>query len=150
MFSEARQRFPFYKMHGGGNDFVLVDHRRPFIPEPEQPRLAREICARKVGVGADGLILIENPTRSQADFRWRFYNADGSEAEMCGNGGRCAARFAVLEGIAPEQLAFETLAGLIRAEVKGRIVKLAMTGVGDFRLGQEISLEDATLTGHFL
>ncbi len=69
---------------------------------------------------------------------------------MCGNGGRCAARFAVLTGIAPAEMSFETLAGIIKAEVKGRRVKLLMAGIGDLRLDQTIPLEDATLLGHFL
>lgn len=143
-----KNRIPFYKMHGGGNDFVLIDHRERFIPEAEQPRFARRVCHRQLGAGADGLILIEDtPT---ANFRWRFYNADGSEPEMCGNGGRCAARFAILTGIAPADLSFETLAGTIKAEVKGRRVKLLMAGVGIFILGQSIPLEETTLLGHFL
>jgi len=141
-------RIPFHKMHGGGNDFVLVDHRARFIPEGDQPALARRVCHRQLGVGADGLILIENSPA--AHFRWRFYNADGSEPEMCGNGGRCAARFAVLNGLAPESLTFETLAGLIPAEVKGRLVRLGMTGVGDLRLKQEIPVNGDTLIGHFV
>jgi diaminopimelate epimerase len=141
-------RIPFYKMHGGGNDFVLIDHRALFIPDAEQPDFARRVCHRQLGAGADGLILIEDsPT---ADFRWRFYNADGSEPEMCGNGGRCAARFAVIHNIAPADLAFETLAGTIKATVKGRRVKLLMTGVGDVRLDQAIPLETETLRGHFI
>ena len=148
MNSDNRQRLPFYKMHGGGNDFVLIDHRDRFIPEAEQPGLARRLCHRQVGVGADGLILIE--AAAAAHFRWRFYNADGSEPEMCGNGGRCAARFAVIEGIAPETLSFETVSGIIHAEVRGRRVKLALTGVGDFRLNQTIPLEEANVTGHFV
>jgi diaminopimelate epimerase len=135
-------------MHGGGNDFVLIDHRAPMIPEAEQPRFARRVCDRRMGVGADGLILIENS--ATAHFKWRFYNADGSEPEMCGNGGRCAARFAVLHGIAPERLSFETLAGLIQAEVQGRRVKLSMAGVGDFKLNTSIPLEGETLMGHFV
>jgi diaminopimelate epimerase len=143
-----KSRISFYKMHGGGNDFVLIDHRERFIPEAEQPRFARRVCHRQLGAGADGLILIEDSP--SANFRWRFYNADGSEPEMCGNGGRCAARFAVLNGIAPVDLSFETLAGTIKAEVKGRRVKLLMTGVGDFRLDQSIPLEDETLVGHFM
>jgi diaminopimelate epimerase len=143
-----KNRIPFFKMHGGGNDFVLIDHRGGFIPEAEQPEFARRVCHRQLGAGADGLILIEAcPT---ANFRWRFYNADGSEPEMCGNGGRCAARFAVLNDIAPADLSFETLAGTIKAEVKGRRVKLLMTGVGDMRLDQAIPLERETLLGHFL
>lgn len=142
------KRIPFYKMHGGGNDFVLVDHRRGLIPEAQQPRFARRVCARQVGVGADGLILIEGSDK--ADFRWRFYNADGSEAEMCGNGGRCAARLAVMLGIAPPNLSFETLAGIMHAEVKDREVRLELTGIEDFRLYQEIPINGKTVTGHFL
>jgi diaminopimelate epimerase len=141
-------RIPFYKMHGGGNDFVLIDHRAPFIPEAEQPEFARRVCRRQLGAGADGLILLE--ASSTADFRWRFYNADGSEPEMCGNGGRCAARFAVMHGMAKATLTFETLAGTIKAEVKGRRVKLLMAGVGEVSLNQTIPLEGETLTGHFI
>jgi diaminopimelate epimerase len=148
MDMDSKRRLPFYKMHGGGNDFVLIDHRNRFIPEAGQPEFARRICHRQLGAGADGLILIE--ASSNADFRWRFYNADGSEPEMCGNGGRCAARFAVLNGIAPAALTFETLAGVIKAEVKGRRVKLLMAGIGEVRLEQPIPLEDATLLGHFV
>jgi diaminopimelate epimerase len=143
-----KNRIPFYKMHGGGNDFVLIDHREGFIPEAEKQEFARRVCHRQLGAGADGMILIE--ASLTANFRWRFYNADGSEPEMCGNGGRCAARFAVLNGIAPATLAFETLAGVIEAEVKGRRVKLLMAGVGDFILGQTIPLEGQALLGHFL
>ena len=142
------RRLPFFKMHGGGNDFVLMDHREPHIPEAEQSRFAQRVCAPRVGVGADGLILIENS--SLADFRWRFYNADGSEAEMCGNGARCAARFAVIHGIAQPRLTFETLAGLIEAEVLNYQVRVAMADVGGFRLDLAIPLEGETLAGHFM
>jgi diaminopimelate epimerase len=142
------RRPPFFKMHGGGNDFVLLDHRERFLPEAEQSRFAQRVCVPKVGVGADGLILIEDSTR--ADFRWRFFNADGSEAEMCGNGARCAARFAVLNGIASPRLTFETLAGLIEAEVLDHQVRVGMADVGDFRLNLSIPLEEQILAGHFM
>ena len=144
----GNNRIPFFKMHGGGNDFVLIDHRERFIPEAEQPQFVRRVCHRQLGAGADGLILLEDSPR--ADFRWRFYNADGSEPEMCGNGGRCAARLAVMHGIAPADLSFETLAGIIKAEVRDRRVKLLMTGVGEVSLNRAIPLEGETLTGHFL
>ncbi len=143
-----QRRLPFYKMHGGGNDFVLIDHRQHCIPLPEQPRFAARVCARKVGVGADGLILLEEST--QADILWRFYNADGSIPEMCGNGARCAARFAVLSGMAGPQLTLETLAGIIRAEVLDHQVRVLMTGVGELRLNLDIPLQDTTLKGHFM
>lgn len=148
MSENAPPRLPFFKMHGGGNDFVLVDHRQQQIPEAEQKRFAQRVCAPKVGVGADGLILIESSER--ADFRWRFYNADGSEAEMCGNGARCAARFAVLHGLAGPRLTFETLAGLIEAEVINRQVRVALAGVEGLQLNLAIPLESGSVTGHFL
>jgi diaminopimelate epimerase len=144
----APRRLPFVKMHGGGNDFVLMDHRQHLIPEAEHRRFAKRVCAPKVGVGADGLILIEDSPR--ADFRWRFYNADGSEAEMCGNGARCAARFAVMHNLAGPRLTFETLAGLIEAEVQDRQVRVTMVGVGDLRLHLSIPLNRGPVAGHFL
>jgi diaminopimelate epimerase len=142
------RRLPFFKMHGGGNDFVLMDHRESPVPEAEQSRFAQRVCAPRVGVGADGLILIEDT--AGADFRWRFYNADGSEAEMCGNGARCAARFAVLHGLAGPRLTFETLAGLIEAEVMDHRVRVAMADVGNLSLNLSIPLEKNFLEGHFL
>jgi diaminopimelate epimerase len=144
----AQRRLPFFKMHGGGNDFVLMDHRERCIPEAEQSRFAQRVCAPRVGVGADGLIFIEDS--SKADFRWRFFNADGSEAEMCGNGARCAARFAVMHGIAKPRLTFETLAGLIEAEVMDHRVRVAMADVGNLSLNLSIPLEKNSLEGHFL
>ena len=79
----------FTKMSGNGNDFILIDNRGGVVSSEDLPRLARTLCRRKFSVGADGLIAIEDT--ETADFRWRFFNADGSSAEMCGNGGRCAA-----------------------------------------------------------
>jgi len=126
-------------MHGAGNDFVLIDHRDPFLEEDRLRDFIRKVCRRRISVGADGLILIE---RSQkADFKWRFYNADGSEAEMCGNGGRCVARFAHLKKVAGSSLSFETLAGIITAQVNGKRVKLQMTKPHGLKLDQKISVE---------
>jgi diaminopimelate epimerase len=115
---------PFTKMSAAGNDFIIVDNRRGTIDPHRGKETAQQLCRRKLSVGADGLILIE--ASQKADFAWRFFNADGSEAEMCGNGGRCAARFAHLQGIAPPQLTFETLAGIVKAEVMGEVVKLEL------------------------
>lgn len=95
---------------------MLINHRPRFIPEPEQPHFARLICARKVGVGADGLILIEDSPR--ADFKWRFYNADGSEAEMCGNGIRCLAKhIRDRHGVPVGPFVVETDAGPVRCRI---------------------------------
>ncbi len=117
---------PFHKMSGSGNDFVLVDNRECILDEDTLGRFVASICRRKVSVGADGVILIEASER--ADFKWRFFNADGGEVEMCGNGGRCAARLAYLKGIAGPRLSFETKSGVIRADVTGRRVRLEMPG----------------------
>ncbi len=114
---EKKGLFPlaFTKMSGAGNDFIVIDHRRRILSAAEQPEFSRRICRRKFSVGADGLILLEEA--ENADFQWQFYNADGSVAEMCGNGARCAARFAYRSGIAGKKMCIQTLAGLIEAEV---------------------------------
>ena len=138
----------FYKMSGSGNDFILVDNRANLIEAALAPELARNLCRRKVSVGADGLILIEND--NEVDFSWSFFNADGSKAEMCGNGGRCVARLAKILGICGSSLSFRTLAGIIRAEVSGDRVKLQMTEPRDLRLDQELELNGQRFNTHFV
>ena len=115
----------FVKMSGAGNDFVLVDNREGVFEESEKASLTRRVCRRKLGVGADGLILIELPTASEegasgADFVMRYFNADGSEGELCGNGTRCAAVFAREIGAAGSSQAIATLAGVLAAEILPR------------------------------
>lgn len=110
------QAVAFTKMTGCGNDFILMDNRQAELNAFEPAALARSLCRRRLAVGADGLILIE--TDPELDFRWRFFNCDGSEAEMCGNGARCAARYAFLKGIVTaRRLRFRTPAGIIRGEI---------------------------------
>jgi diaminopimelate epimerase len=116
---------PFVKMSGTGNDFIIIDNRAGLVRPEEMPSLAASVCQRRNSVGADGLILIEGDP--ELDFSWRFFNADGSEPNMCGNGSRCAARFAFLEGIAKEKMTFRTLAGPIAAEVHGASVRVQLT-----------------------
>lgn len=110
-------RIPFSKMSGSGNDFVVIDHRSLFIAEHGVPAFTRAVCHRRLGIGADGVILIEDSQRPDVDFRWRYFNADGSVGEMCGNGAMCGARFAVSQGIGPATCRFETEAGVVVAEV---------------------------------
>lgn len=119
---------PFYKMTGAGNDFIFIDNRDGKANGIDRQTLITKACARNVSVGADGLVLIEN-SDGDTDFKWRFYNCDGSEAEMCGNASRCAGRFAKLNGIAEDKMSFDTLAGVIEAEVKegGVDVKVQLT-----------------------
>lgn len=143
-------QFPiaFTKMSGTGNDFILIDHRTPFLSRDEMPAFAKAVCERRVSVGADGLIFIENS--EAADFRWQFLNADGSWAEMCGNGARCAARFAHDRGIAPARMRFETVAGIIEAEVTGQSVKLKMTTPNTLRLAEKIEVHGEEQVVHSL
>ncbi|MGA3172982.1 MAG: diaminopimelate epimerase [Syntrophorhabdales bacterium] len=132
----------FYKMSASGNDFIIIDDRDGAVRAmfPKLADFARKVCRRRHSVGADGLILIEKS--DTLDFTWQFYNADGSVAEMCGNGGRCAARFAYLKGIAGERIAFGTLAGTVKAEVGPDCnVKLQLTKPAHLKLDHPIRLD---------
>jgi diaminopimelate epimerase len=134
----------FYKMSGSGNDFIIVDNRAGIVDGGNLGSFVASICRRKLSVGADGVILIEASDR--ADFKWRFFNPDGGEVEMCGNGGRCAARLAYLKGIAGPRLSFETKSGVIRAEVTGERVKLEMPEPTIPELDYPLKVEDETFT----
>ncbi|MBW1829961.1 MAG: diaminopimelate epimerase [Deltaproteobacteria bacterium] len=114
----------FWKMSGSGNDFILIDNRDGQIKEEEMGRLVERACRRRESVGADGVIFVVGS--DQYDFGWRFFNADGGEVDMCGNGGRCVARFAFLKGITGPKMTFETKVGPVSAEVNDRIVKVLM------------------------
>jgi diaminopimelate epimerase len=139
-----------FKMSGCGNDFILIDHRKKFLKNGDLTRFAASICRHRLSVGGDGLILIEKAKKKGADFSWRLFNADGSEAEFSGNGGRCAARLAYLLKIAPAKMAFETLAGLIRAKVRGEDVTIQFPLPQNLRLGLKIPVDGKTYEGHFL
>jgi diaminopimelate epimerase len=126
----------FIKMNGAGNDFVMLDNRAGNIHlEPEQ---ISRICDRHRGVGADGVLLLEKPANG-ADFRMRYYNRDGGEAEMCGNGARCFARFANKVAGAKDRISFETPAGVIGAELHDDLVTLQMSEPTDLRLNLKLN-----------
>ena len=105
----------FTKMHGAGNDFVIVDMQKEGILEEDIPKLARRLCNRRMSIGADGLMVVSKPT-IDADFRLLFYNSDGSLGEMCGNGARCIARYGYENGLAGEVQRIQTTAGLVIGE----------------------------------
>ncbi|NLZ17480.1 MAG: diaminopimelate epimerase [Desulfobulbaceae bacterium] len=144
----AHWPLPFWKMSGAGNDFIIIDHRRPLIASEQMAEFARLTCRRKFGVGADGLFFIENS--EQADFQWRFFNADGSEAEMCGNGARCVARFAYMNGIAAAHMRFATLAGIIEASVEGPQVTIHLTPPGRLELNHQVLVGGHEYTVHLI
>lgn len=116
----------FSKMSGNGNDFIIIDNRSGEVNDIADADFVRKVCARGLSVGADGLILIEKSDK--ADFKWRFYNSDGTMPAMCGNGARCAARYAYINKIAPKEMTFETGAGIIEGFVfDGAEVKVLFT-----------------------
>ncbi|MCX7016098.1 MAG: diaminopimelate epimerase [Candidatus Sumerlaeota bacterium] len=123
----------FYKMSGAGNDFVVFDNRGLSIPEEGRRQWIEGLCRRALSVGADGVLLIE-PPRDNGHFRMRYYNADGGEAESCGNGARCIARLARHLGAAPARMTFETQAGPYSAEVfDNGEVEIGLTAPVDLR-----------------
>jgi len=138
---------PFWKMHGAANDFILVDDREASFPLNDTAWLAG-IAARRTGVGCEGVILIQ--PSDKADFRMRFFNPDGSEVEMCGNGARCVARLAHEIGIAPRNMTIDTLAGILRAEALGNSVKLRLTPPSDWRVGRSLECEDTKIEYSFV
>jgi len=111
------RKIGFWKMHGLGNDYIVIDNRSGALNEDELPNLALKLCNRRLGIGADGLLLIY-PSQ-KADVKMRILNADGSEAEMCGNGIRCLAKYCFESGIVRKNsLLVETLAGVKTLDVK--------------------------------
>ncbi len=145
------------KLQGSGNDFIVIDNRNGKVYQfIEKLGLGLRdfvvsLCKPHTGIGADGLILIEEAQDPQNHFRWQFFNSDGSVAEMCGNGSRCAVRFAYEKGIVDEEVRFETLAGIIKAWVKegGKRVKVKLTSPKDYRK-VSLQLEGHTIKGSFI
>jgi diaminopimelate epimerase len=137
----------FTKMNGAGNDFVMIDNRTGDVRL--QPEQIVRICDRHRGVGADGILLLEKGSNG-ADFRMRYYNRDGGEAEMCGNGARCFARYANKIANAPATISFQTLAGLIRGELHGELVTLQMSEPKDLQLGIDLTANGAKEHAHFI
>lgn len=137
----------FTKMHGAGNDFVMIDDRSLSVPWEDYPLMAA-IAARRTGVGCEGIILVQ--PSDKADFRMRFLNPDGSEVELCGNGARCVASFAHHLGIAGKAMTMETMVGLVDAEIVGDGVKVWMPDPSDRRYDVTLEAEGKRYTGHVL
>jgi len=145
----ASPRIPFIKMSGSGNDFIVIDNRQGLVDADRCKEWVRLVCRHKLSVGADGVILLENDP--EVDFKWRFFNADGSEPEMCGNGARCAARVATLRQIVQKpRMAFRTLAGIIEAELIDRRVKVKMTPPHGLETDCRVEAGDRSFCLHFI
>lgn len=131
----------FAKMTAAGNDFVVFDNRRGEVPGPD-PAWIGKLCSRRLSVGADGLMLLGPAAAPGMDFSMRYFNADGSEAAMCGNGGRCLARFAVLVGVGAENrdLRFTAPSGAYTARVQGSQVRLSWPAPTKLEAGRRVQL----------
>lgn len=144
-----KRTIEFTKFAAAGNDFVLIDPARSRPPAAALPQLARAICDRKFGAGADGLLVVERSSKAKA--KMRIFNSDGSEAEMCGNGARCFAHYLSSKmGKNPAQFSFETLAGLIKANVRGSIVKVQLTDPRGLKEDMVVDVFGRTLSVNFV
>ena len=141
----------FYKMQGSGNDFIVIDNRAKAISADQMPRWAKTLCPHAFSIGADGIIFLELDDSGQAATRWHFFNADGSRAEMCGNGSRCATLLAHMLGMAPASHLMLTDAGPVRAQVfpeQGE-VEVQLTPARDMALNFSLDLGGQAFTAHF-
>ena len=137
----------FTKMNGAGNDFVLIDNRSKAL-ELSRRQIAI-LCDRHRGVGADGVLLVE-PAEDGGDFRMRYYNSDGGEAEMCGNGARCFSRYVSKIAGPFSEVRFETQAGMIQADIDGDLVKLEMSKPHGLVLNRSLDVGGVKLSTHFV
>lgn len=129
----------FTKMHGAGNDFIIINNIDGAIPESVLPELAAGLCAQHVSVGADGMMVVAAP-RQGGDFRMIFYNSDGSLGEMCGNGARCIARYGYENGLSGEIQRIETTAGLVTGQrMTKRLYKVRLNDPSVIGLHRSVS-----------
>ncbi|HEY9184280.1 MAG TPA: diaminopimelate epimerase [Salegentibacter sp.] len=118
----------FYKYQGTGNDFVIIDNRTQFFSK-NNTNLVNFLCDRKFGIGADGLMLLETPENKGDDFKMVYFNADGNQSSMCGNGGRCLVAFAKFLGIIKDEAQFTAIDGSHKATIRNGLVSLQMQDV---------------------
>ncbi|MDT7830657.1 diaminopimelate epimerase [Pricia sp. S334] len=135
----------FYKYQGTGNDFIMIDNRQSLFPK-NNAKLVASLCDRKFGIGADGLILLENDDLSS--FKMVYFNADGNEGSMCGNGGRCTVAFAKYLGIVRDKASFTAVDGLHAALIGKKGIRLQMQAVSEIRIKPNVVFMDTGSPHH--
>jgi len=140
------KEIPFFKMAASGNDFVVIDNRKKIVSDAVS--FAKRVCEHHDGIGGDGVLLLESSR--EADFKMRILNRDGSEAEACGNGFRCIALLAHQKLGFPIRQRFESLAGMIDAEIKDGRVRVRLMNPKEFKRGQKIKLGQRELSYYFI
>ncbi|HPG30075.1 MAG TPA: diaminopimelate epimerase [bacterium] len=137
-------KLEFQKFCGAGNDFIIIDNRNFKQTIKNRADFAVKYCRRGLSIGADGVIFIENSSIS--DFKMSLFQPDGSQAEMCGNGGRCSAKYAYLNGITNKEMKFETPAGLIEAYIFDKSVSVKLTQPTGLKLNSSVKLDGLNLS----
>ena len=145
-------KIKFTKTCAAGNDFIMIDNRKGVVPsDPAGLRkFIHKICVRHFSIGADGVILLESSTRKDCDFKTRYFNADGGEVEMCGNGARSISKFAQDLGIIKDKAAFETMAGRMEAEIAKDKKKIRMTDPKDMNLEFSLGVKKENFVANFI
>lgn len=149
---EHPEKIPFVKMHGTGNDFILIDNRNRYLNDEQIGNLAAKICHRRFGVGSDGFIALQFDERGEADLTMVYKNPDGSDAGMCGNGARCFASYAATLG-APECFTFRVHSNIYRAEAGSNRALIhfpLLTQVEELLIDEEPLLSVYTNTEHIV
>lgn len=140
-------KIDFFKYHGTGNDFILIDNRNGQFPA-EDHLLIEKMCHRNFGIGADGLMLLEN--HPELDFRMVYFNSDGKEGSMCGNGGRCMVLFAKHLGIIGQHAEFMAVDGVHKAEIQGDTISLKMSDVKEVEIATDYIFLDTGSPHHVI
>ena len=131
----------FWKMNGAGNDFVVLNNLEEHLNVEDLPQVARTLCERHLSIGADGLMVVDAPDQG-GDYKMRFYNADGSMGEMCGNGARCICRYGYENGLAGETQTIETTAGIVTGRrITSRLYKIRLNDPTTVRLDDPVEVD---------